>query len=147
MSQQDEIAKTTQPLVAELLQQPVLARLGTANPKTLQPHVVPVWFGWEQDTLYISAFTSTRKVKDLLRNPRCSVLIEPKDAAQSKIQGVLLEGTCEMIAEQPAVAQKAEWIYIKYMGEEGAKAPEPQSWLTDPESRIIKLIPSKVFVW
>jgi general stress protein 26 len=147
MSQQDEIAKTKESQAAHLLQQPVLARLGTVNPKSLQPHVVPVWFGWEEDTLYISAFTSTRKVKDLLRNQRCAVLIEPKDPSQSKIQGILLEGACEIIAEQPYVAQRAEWIYIRYLGMEGAKAPEPQSWMTDPDSRIIKLTPQKVYIW
>ena len=147
MNQQNEIAKTREPQVEELLQQPVLARLATVNPKTMQPHVVPVWFGWEDNTVYISAFTSTRKVKDLLRNQRCAVLVEPKDPSQSKIQGVLLEGACQVISEQPYVAKRAEWIYVKYMGLEGAKAPEPQSWLTDPESRIIRLIPEKVYIW
>jgi general stress protein 26 len=147
MSQQDELAKTKQPEAAALLQEPVLARLGTTNPKTLQPHVVPVWFAWNEDTLYINAFSSTRKVRDLERNRRCAVLIEPKETSQSKIQGILLEGTCEVIAEQPYVAKKAEWIYTKYMGEEGVKAPEPQSWMVDPESRIIKLKPTKVYIW
>jgi general stress protein 26 len=147
MAQQEEINKTKEPQAAQLLQQPVLARLGTAHPKTAQPHVVPVWFGWEEDTLYINAFSSTRKVKDLLRNPRCSVLIEPKDPSQSKIQGILLEGICEVISEQPYVACKAEWIYTRYLGVEGVKAPDPQSWMTDPESRIIKLTPLKVYIW
>lgn len=147
MSQQDEIAKTKQPEAAALLQEPVLARLATTNPHTLQPHVVPVWFGWDDDTLYINAFSSTRKVRDLERNPRCAVLIEPKDGSNSKLQGILLEGACEIFAEQPYVAQKGEWIYVRYLGVEGVKAPDPQSWLTDPESRIIKLTPKKVFIW
>ena len=43
-----------------------LDRLATANPRTLQPHVVPVWFWWDGTSLWISAFSSTRKVKELL---------------------------------------------------------------------------------
>jgi nitroimidazol reductase NimA-like FMN-containing flavoprotein (pyridoxamine 5'-phosphate oxidase superfamily) len=145
--QQTENPRMKEPSVVELMEQPVLARLGTSNPKTLQPHVVPVWFAWNGESVFVSAFSSTRKVKDLLRNQRCSILIEPKDASSSKIQGVLLEGTCEVISEQPYVARTAEWIYEKYLGIEGAKASEPQSWMVDPESRIIKLTPQKVFVW
>jgi general stress protein 26 len=147
MTINDELAKTKTPQVAELLQQSVLARLGTTNPKTLQPHITLVWFRWDGETIFISAFTSTRKVKDLLRNRHCAVLIEPKDPSASQLQAVLFEGECEVIAEQPYVAQKAEWIYTKYMGAEGVKAAEPQSWMVDPESRIIRLRPSKVYIW
>lgn len=147
MNQINEKAKFNNPQVADLMDQPVLARLGTVNPKTMQPHVVPVWFAWDGESLYISAFSSTRKVKDLLRNLRCSILVEPKENQGSKIQGVLLEGECEVISDQPYVSNKAIWIYEKYMGPEGVKAPEPQSWIVDPENRIIKLTPQKVYVW
>ena len=71
-----------------LLEQPVLARLGTAARRTLQPHVVPVWFLWDGESVWISAFSSTRKVRDLLGNLRCAVLIEPKEP--QKLQAVLV---------------------------------------------------------
>ena len=79
--------------VQALLAEPVLARLATANPKTLQPHVVPVWFLWDGSSLWISAFVSTRKVKDLLKNPRCAVLIEPA-AAQGQPASSRPAGRC-----------------------------------------------------
>ena len=147
MSQVNEIAKTREPKVIELLSSKVNARLGTANPKTLQPHVVPVWFLWDGESIWISAFSSTRKVKDLQRNLRCSVLIEPPESANSNIQAVLFEGTCELIAEQPFVAEMSEKVYEKYLGHEGVKAKEPQSWKDDPENRIVKLTPEKVYIW
>jgi general stress protein 26 len=147
MSTEDEIAKTKEPRVADLLQQKVLARLGTVNPKSLQPHVVPVWFLWEAECLWISAFTSTRKVKDLVRNPRCAVLVEPQNQEGSPVQAVLLEGACQLIADQPFVAEMAEHLYEKYLGPEGVKGSDPQSWKGDPENRLIKLAPEKVFVW
>ena len=41
------------------LAEAILARLATANPKTCQPHAVPVWFLWDGESAWISAFTST----------------------------------------------------------------------------------------
>ncbi len=123
----------------ELLQQPVLARLATVSPKTLQPHVVPVWFWWDGASLWISAFSSTRKVKDLRQNPKCAVLVEPIKS-EATLQAVLFEGTAELITEpRENVAGVALQIYTRYMGAEGVLAPEPQSWLADPENTLIKL--------
>ena len=62
--------------VQKLLAEPLLARLGTANPETAQPHVTPVWFAWDGERLYISAFISTRKAREVSENPRISVLID-----------------------------------------------------------------------
>ncbi len=135
-------------LAQSLLAEPVLARLATANPKNLQPHVVPVWFLWDGDSLWISAFISTRKVKDLQKNPRCAVLIEPAQSQGSPLQAVLLEGTAELIAEPASlVAEMSERIYTKYMGPEGVLAPEPQSWKQDPENRLVRLTPQRRMLW
>ena len=147
MTQSEAISKTRDAKVVELLAQPFLARLATANPNTLQPHVVPVWFLWEGESLWISAFTSTRKVKDIERNQRCAVLIEPNLPSESEIQAVLMEGVVQLHADQPFVAEMSERIYEKYMGPEGVQGAEPQSWKTDPENRLIEMTPEKVFVW
>ncbi len=129
-----------------LLDQPVLARLGTARDG--QPHVVPVWFLWDGESLWISAFRSTRKVKDLLRNPLCAVLIEPKDVLPGGLEAVLFEGRAELIsAPDPRVAAMAERIYTRYMGEEGVKAAEPQSWIVDAENTLIRLAPQRTLTW
>lgn len=136
-----------QALIPAVLEQAVLARIAAADPRTLQPHVVPVWFLWDGQALWISAFSSTRKVKLVRRNPRISVLIEPQEGTV-ELQAVLLEGACELIAEpRKMVAEMSRRIYARYMGEEGAQAPEPASWAVDPENRLIKLVPERVFAW
>ena len=133
-------------LIETLLAQPVLARLATANPKTGQPHVVPVWFLWDGQAIWISAFSSTRKVRDLVQNPRCAVLIEPEKP--DKLQGVLLEGPVESIRQPPElVCDTSIRIYTRYMGYEGARAAEPQSWAVDPENHLLKLTPSHIAAW
>ena len=53
--------------IDDFLARPLLARMATTNPATLQPHVVPVWYGWDGTSLWIGTFRGTRKVKELLR--------------------------------------------------------------------------------
>jgi general stress protein 26 len=124
-----------------------LARLATTNPKTMQPHVVPVWFEWDGEYIWISSFISTRKIRELKDNPRGAVLIESKQEG-SKLQAVLLEGTVELVLQpRQLVSEIASRIYIRYLGPEGIKEAEPQSWLNDPENLLIKLVPERIMSW
>jgi general stress protein 26 len=133
--------------IEETLNEVVLARLATANSKTCQPHVVPVWYLWDGENIYISAFTSTRKVKDLQGNRKCSILIEPT-SGEGKLQAVLLEGVCELISEPRQLVEEISLrIYTRYLGAEGVLADEPQSWSKDPENLIIKLKPNRIASW
>jgi len=134
-------------LIESVLAEPVLARLATTNPKTMQPHVVPVWFAWDGESVWISSFVSTRKIRELKNNPRGAVLIESKQEG-SKLQAVLLEGTVELVTQpRQLVSEIASRVYIRYLGPEGVKDPEPQSWLNDPENLLIKLTPNRIISW
>jgi PPOX class probable F420-dependent enzyme len=133
----------TQDWVKDLLGQPVLARLGTANPKNAQPHVTPVWFAWDGESLYISAFISTRKAREASENPRISVLIDTDNPTRA----VMLEGTAELISETGEVRHWSEIIYTRYVGEKDVMGDPYQSWVHDPENRIIKLRPEKAYAW
>ena len=139
----DTATSLSQPWVQELLARPILARLGTANPSTFQPHVTPVWFEWDGEYLYISAFISTRKGREVSLNPRISVLID----VDHPTQAVLLEGIAEVLSEPALVAPRSESIYARYVGVEGVKEATYQSWVHDPENRLLKLKPERVFTW
>jgi general stress protein 26 len=144
----DEVQeRTKQELIDELLSLPILARLATANAKTLQPHVVPLWFLWDGSSAWISSFVSTRKIRDLISNENVALLIEPK-VEGFKLQAVLLEGPAELIAEpREFVTSQALKIYTHYLGSQGVLAAEPQSWAADPENRLIKLTPKRIIAW
>ncbi|GAP12440.1 predicted flavin-nucleotide-binding protein [Longilinea arvoryzae] len=130
-----------------VLAQAVTAKLATANPKTTQPHVVPVWFWWDGERIWISAFSSTRKVKELRLNQRCSILVEPLPGT-SPLQGVLLEGVAELIsADRERVAQFSERIYARYLTAEELQAEAPQSWMVDPENTLVSLNPDKLMAF
>jgi PPOX class probable F420-dependent enzyme len=138
--------KLNQSWVKEFLTQKHLARLGTANPKTAQPHVTPVWFEWDGECVYISAFISTRKAKEVRRNARISVLIDIAEQ-NGPTQAVLFEGKAELLDEPALVVPLATRIYTKYVGAEGVKAADVASWIIDAENRIIKLDPDHVYIW
>lgn len=135
------------PDVQSLLQESVLARFATASILSHQPHVVTVWFYWDGEFVWISSFTDTRKMKDLELNPRVAVLIEPLPGSEG-IQGVLIEGRAEVIAEpKNLVLERSHQIYVRYLGQEGTLAEEPQSWIHDPRNRIIRIRPEKTMTW
>ena len=132
----------------ELLAQPVLARIATANLETGQPHVVPLWYLWDGASIWISGFRSTRKFRELLENPLCAVLVEPADPKTSKIQAVLFEGKAEVITTpRKLVEEVSTRIYLRYLGEEGVKAADPQSWIHDAENLVVRLTPLRVNTW
>ena len=134
-------------LIEAVLAEPVLARLATTNPKTLQPHVVPVWFMWDGESVWVSSFVSTRKIRELKHNPQGAILIESKQEG-GKLTAVLLEGTVELVTEpRTLVSDIASRIYLRYLGAEGVKDPEPQSWLNDPENLLVRLTPKRIISW
>ena len=143
----DEPKGARKNLIEGVLAEPVLARLATTNPKTMQPHVVPVWFMWDGEYIWISSFVSTRKIRELKINPRGAVLVESKQEG-GKLQAVLLEGAVELVAQpRNLVSEIASRIYIRYLGIEGVKDSEPQAWLNDPENLLIKLTPDRIMSW
>ncbi len=149
----DEIryGKLTKAQLDAFLDHAILARLSTAvrskeNPDFFQPHTTPVWFLWDGESLYISAFTSTRKVKEVRRNPYIAVLIDVAEAIDG-VSAVLMEGKSDWISEPTIVQEMSRAIYTRYMGEEGVLAPDPQSWIIDPENSIIKLTPQHIYTW
>lgn len=134
------------PVIAEFLTRRVLGRLATASPDG-QPHVVPVWFLWEDGVIWISSYRSTRKVIDLERNPKCALVVDVEHA-EDGLTAVMLEGRAELVSIPPrAVRQRIERVYTKYLGAEGVLEKDPQEWLNSTENVLIKLTPTRVKAW
>jgi nitroimidazol reductase NimA-like FMN-containing flavoprotein (pyridoxamine 5'-phosphate oxidase superfamily) len=143
----DTTSKEEKARIDAFLNQPLLARLATLNPKTLQPHVTPVWYAWDGECIWFSGFRSTRKFKELYKNPRCSIVVDEAENSMAST-GVIFEGQVELIEEpRQLVYEKTTWIYLRYLDEEGVQAPDPQSWIYDPENVIAKLAPERIYTW
>jgi nitroimidazol reductase NimA-like FMN-containing flavoprotein (pyridoxamine 5'-phosphate oxidase superfamily) len=126
---------------------PNLARLATADPATGQPHVVAVWFGWDGESLWISSYSNTRKIKELKTNAKCSILIDTV-GADGSTWGILMEGEAELVrGPKDWLREKITWVYVRYLGEDGVLAAAPQEWLADSHNLLIKLSPQKIMTW
>jgi nitroimidazol reductase NimA-like FMN-containing flavoprotein (pyridoxamine 5'-phosphate oxidase superfamily) len=146
MSESDT-GKMTSDQIMQRLSAPLIARLATVDPRDMQPHVVPVWYEWDGESLWISSFSSTRKNRDLARNPYAAAVI---DEAPSGVENwaVIFEGPVELVTEpKDFLHQKTEAIYRRYLGAEGVLESDPQSWIRDPENTLIKLTPTKTRSW
>lgn len=132
--------------VNTFLAEPRIARMATAN-KIGQPHVVPVWYAWDGNTLWISAYADTRKVKDLQENPLISVAID-EVSPEGKTQAVILEGKAVLLHE-PAELLKRQftWIYSRYVGADHVLEPTYQDWINDTLNALIKLTPARISAW
>lgn len=141
------IGKFSKTAVDAFLAEPVLARMATADPETNQPHVVPVWFGWDGASFWISSYSNTRKVQELKRNPMISIVVDT--SGDGKIPtAVLGEGRAELVTEpRDFVKEMVTRVYLKYLGPEGVLAADPQEWIHDPHNLLIKLTPAKLFAW
>jgi PPOX class probable F420-dependent enzyme len=132
--------------VSEFLTRRLLGRLATASSEG-QPHVVPVWFLWEDGAVWISSYRSTRKVIDIERNDKCALVVDIENAVDG-LTAVALEGRAEVIsAPTDDAKQRIERVYIKYLGPEGVFEMDPQTWLNSPENILIKLTPTRVKAW
>ena len=132
--------------VKSFLEEPHIARLATCNPKTLQPHVVPVWYEWDGCSVWISSFRSTRKIKEIEKNERVALVV---DTAIDNVtnMGVMFEGPVVLVSDPEIGIRQGTSIYTRYLGADGAQAPTPQSWLHDVEHVLIKLTPDWAYVW
>ncbi len=134
------------PQVAEFLANRLLGRLATAAPDG-QPHVVPVWFLWEEGAAWISSYRSTRKAIDIQANNKCALVVDIENPREG-LTAVVLEGRAELITIPPTlVRERIERIYKKYLGVDGLNEIDPQTWLNSPENVLIKLNPTRVKAW
>ncbi len=147
MTDEIMIGKFSKAAVDAFLAEPHLARIATADPQTGQPHVVPVWYGWDGTSFWISSYSNTRKIQELKRNPLLSIVVDTTGDGKGP-SAALAEGPAELVTEpREFVKEKVTWVYLKYLGPEGVLAADPQEWVHDPHNLLIKLTPQKMWAW
>lgn len=124
----------------------LLGRLATVSADGA-PHVVPVWYLWEDGCIWIHSFASTRKVRQLRKRPACALVVDVADKIEG-LTAVLIEGIADLITEpRSEVRARAERVYRRYLSPEELAAPDPQSWLDSDEGLIVKITPRKIVAW
>jgi PPOX class probable F420-dependent enzyme len=139
------MAPTREQIDAFLNTPGLLGRLATVGPDGM-PHVVPLWYLWQDGIIWIHSYRSTLKVGHLRKHPQCALVVDVENAREG-ITAVLVKGRAALITDPALVRPRAEAVYRRYLNEQELMAPDPQSWLDSPEGLIIQLVPDKVHAW
>ena len=85
-----------------------IARLATAD-REGRPHVVPVWYAWDGESIWISSYSSTRKFNNLKDNRNVSVVIDVT-GGEGETKAVLFEGKATLVKR--TARSSARQIYL-----------------------------------
>jgi PPOX class probable F420-dependent enzyme len=119
----------------------VILWLSTVRPDG-RPHLVPVWFWWDGEAIFVFTQPASQKLRNLAANPAVTVALE---AANEGEDIVMLEGTAEVLddAARPGIIPAYVAKYDKAIAGLGWT---PESMLAD-YSTLIRVTPSRLIVW
>jgi PPOX class probable F420-dependent enzyme len=119
--------KLSQSEINEFLDGVHIARVATTRPDG-RPHIAPVWYLWEDDTLYFESESRTVKTRNLRLNPNIAISVDIT-AGGLRLKYVILEGRVEFIENLEAVKKIANRVYSRYMGQEALDTRSVQEML------------------
>jgi PPOX class probable F420-dependent enzyme len=77
------------------------------------PHLAPMWFVMDGDSVVFRSFTKSQKIVNLQRDPRLTVLHE-RGLAYAELQGVMIRGTGNLITDPGYVLETYRLLAAKY---------------------------------
>ena len=89
-----------------------------SNGKDGYPHLIAMWYAVDGDTVLMTTFRKSQKVKNLERDPRCSLLLQ-EGATYDKLKGLFLRGVCEIVDDEQTTLRT-----LAKVGARMAGAPE-----------------------
>ncbi|WP_335935248.1 PPOX class F420-dependent oxidoreductase [Streptomyces sp. PTD5-9] len=119
-----------------LLDTPVFVTLATIQPDG-SPQLSPVWVKRDGDDLLVATSVGVRKERNLRRDPRVSVVVQPFDAPYTYSE---IRGTATLTSE--GAQELTDELSVKYTGKPYAEfAPSAPA---DAERVIVRITPRKV---
>lgn len=128
----------------------MFASLPTAAVATVNadgsPHVVPLWFAWPEDAIYVSTRRESRTWANVLADPRIAITIDV-GRAWVEIAGVQIRGVAEPLpAEHPSMRAPISIWHEKYRsllsGEGFGRFAEEVRGLG-----FLRTVPAEVVAW
>ena len=107
-----------------------------------RPHVAPIWFDLDGDTLVFTTGENTVKGRNMRRDPRVSLCI---DDEEPPFHFVLIEGTAELTPEDPDLLYWTTRLGARYMGDERADEYGRRN-AVEGES-LVRVTPQKVVAY
>ena len=112
-----------------------------------RPHLMPLWYLREGDTLLAWTYGKSQKVRNLERDPRATLQLEAGRDVYGQLRGVMLE--CDVAIERdPArVGEFGLKLMARYAGAE-LSAPARAGVLQQAPKRVVlRFSPTRVVSW
>jgi hypothetical protein len=120
-------------LAGELLGSRLIANFATVN-RDGTVHLVPLWFIWRAPDVLLPTNGATRKIRNLERDARATVLIDDSRGGFD-LRGVTLVG--EAVVDRSAHAARVNReIHLKYLSEAERELPDVNGYLATDDVTI-----------
>ena len=123
---------------AFLLEGTRTGKLATVR-KDGRPHVVPIWFVLDGDTLVFTTGEASVKAANMRRNPRIAFCVDDETPPYAYI---IIEGTASFSTDSDALLYWATHIAGRYMGEDLAEAYGKRNGV--PGELLVRVTPTRV---
>ena len=110
-SRRDQIRMSDTELL-EFLEEERVVTCATIGPSG-RPHLMPLWYVAAPGEIRAWTFGKSQKVKNLERDPRCTLLVEAGEL-YGELRGVQIEAEAELIRDPERVLDFAKELTVRY---------------------------------
>lgn len=121
------------------LAQPLHAVMATL-PRTGPAQLSPVWFLYEDETLYVSIVSDCAKHRNLARDPRVSVCV---DGGRNDVRAVMMYGNANLVTSGD-VSEAMRWRIIEHYYESKDEARRYYDRIKTYPSVLVALEPNRL---
>jgi len=130
-------------LARELLEARLIANFATLN-RDGSVHLVPLWYLWDGEAVLLPTSGATRKVRNLERDARATVMIDDSRGGFD-LRGITLTGRVAILRGGEAVALNRR-IHLRYLTERGRDL-EPVDRYLATDDVTIRFAPERASSW
>jgi PPOX class probable F420-dependent enzyme len=123
---------------AFLLERPRTAKLASVRADG-RPHIAPIWFDMDGDTIIFTTWHTTVKAANLRRDPRVCLCV---DDETPPFAFAIVEGTASMSDDLGELERWATRIAARYMGAELAESYGKRNGV--PGELLVRVTPTRV---
>lgn len=136
-----DLSQPKQAHINERLRAEPVIWLATVRPDG-RPHLVPVWFLWDGETILIFSQPNNQKIHNLRANPAVTLALE---AANEGEDVAILEGRARLVSPDDIQASVPAYV-AKY---EAGMAELGMTWetMSASYSQPIRVTPSRLITW
>lgn len=127
--------------VEERLRTDQIAWIGTVRPDG-QPHLVPVWFFWDGESVLVLTKPEYQKVRNLRQNPRATLAL---DGTKEGGDVVIIETEAELLAQPSAEVVPPAYVE-KYATGIAGLGMTPEA-MTAEYRQAVRLRPTRFLSW